>query len=105
MKRSQRFAQLSDPAANGNFSRNWSDKPPEMYRRSEEPPSVNLNALDGKAASIAAAYWLDRAEQAEGTKLRRAAFATACRVRQAAGMSWSQIMGQQTRTESAGAGR
>ena len=77
VSRAQRFAQFSDPAANGQFSRNWSGGPPEALRRSEEPPSVNLNSLETKAAQDAVAYWLAQAEQAQGVKHRRGAFETA----------------------------
>ena len=39
-----------DDTCHGQFGRNWGDGPPNMFRRAEEPPSVNLNALEAQAA-------------------------------------------------------
>ena len=89
------YANLTGPRSNSNFSRRWAEI--------GGPPSINLNALDGKAASIAVAYWLDKAETVSG-KHRQAAFETASRIREATGMSWTQIMGQQAAAEASARG-
>ena len=80
--------------ADQHFGRAW-----------EEPSDCNLNNLTNQAARVAISHWLDQAGQVKGAKHRKACFETADRIREAVGMSWPQIVGQQAAADTARVGR
>ena len=82
MSRPLNHAAMSDPHLNRHFVRDW-----------DAPPSLNLHAIERQAARFASLHWLDQAATATG-KRRKACFETADRIREAVGLSWSQIMAQ-----------